>query len=282
MVDAQSAGVAQDALHERPVRRVAQLAQPVGAPRRQPPVLALLVERVGRGAHGGAERERVLQRPGVGPAGVDPDGEVVHDPDRHADRPPRQRPRAARRRAAAPSTRTTTRSACSSRAAATPRASGRRSVLGPVLPRRRRAPRRARRTARSRSSACPRSARYAASAPARAYGQSSSSAASFASTPCPAVDPLGVGRRAQRGHPRPQLGGRRRVLGHVLDAQLDRRAEAPARRRVGRGVERRSRPSSACRGLSSRRRRAAARSRSRRCAGRRSRRRPRSRRCAAL
>ncbi len=60
-------------------RQVAALRQAVRAPRRQPPVLPLLVERVRRGADGRAERERVLQRPGVRSSRVHPDGEVVDD-----------------------------------------------------------------------------------------------------------------------------------------------------------------------------------------------------------
>ena len=84
VVDPQPAGVPQDAAHDVAERRVAGLREPVGPPRRQPPVLALLVERVGRRADGRPEREGVLQGPGVGAARVDPDGEVVDDADRHA------------------------------------------------------------------------------------------------------------------------------------------------------------------------------------------------------
>ena len=49
---------------------VAELVEPVGPPRRLRPVLAELVELVGRCARGDAERQHVLQRPGVGAVGV--------------------------------------------------------------------------------------------------------------------------------------------------------------------------------------------------------------------
>ena len=59
---------------------VAGGVQPVGAPGRQPPVLALLAERVRRGTGVHAHREDVLQGPAVGALRVAADGEVVHDP----------------------------------------------------------------------------------------------------------------------------------------------------------------------------------------------------------
>ncbi len=63
---------------------VALLDELVGTPRRLRPVLPELVELVRRCARGDAEREHILQRPGVGPVRVDPDGEVVHDAELHA------------------------------------------------------------------------------------------------------------------------------------------------------------------------------------------------------
>ena len=48
------------------------------------PVLPELVELVRRRARGDAEREHILQRPGVGPVRIHPDGEVVHDAELHA------------------------------------------------------------------------------------------------------------------------------------------------------------------------------------------------------
>ena len=63
---------------------VALLDELVGPPRRLRPVLAQLVELVRRCARGDAERQHVLHRPGVGAVRVHPDGEVVHDAQRHA------------------------------------------------------------------------------------------------------------------------------------------------------------------------------------------------------
>ncbi len=81
VVDAQPVGLAEQGADEVAVGRVAGGVEPVGAPRRQPPVLAMLAERVRRGADPRAEREHVLPRPSVEALGVAADGEVVH----HAD-----------------------------------------------------------------------------------------------------------------------------------------------------------------------------------------------------
>ena len=78
------AGVPEDRRHHRPERLVRGLGQPVGPPRRLVPVLAVLVVRIGRRAHGDAAGEAVLERPGVGPETVDPDGQIGHHPEAHA------------------------------------------------------------------------------------------------------------------------------------------------------------------------------------------------------
>ena len=83
MVDPQPVRVPQRGPQQVAVGGVAGGVEPVGAPGRQAPVLALLAERVRRGADVHAHREDVLQRPAVGALGVAADGEVVHDP--HAD-----------------------------------------------------------------------------------------------------------------------------------------------------------------------------------------------------
>ena len=83
VVDPQTPGVPQGASYDVAQRVVAELGEAVRAPGRQPPVLALLVEQVGRGADRGRQRERVLQRPRVRATGVDPHREVVDHPDGH-------------------------------------------------------------------------------------------------------------------------------------------------------------------------------------------------------
>jgi len=56
----------------------------IGAPRRLRPVLAELVELVGRSTRRDAERQRILQRPRVCAVGIHADREIVHDPELHA------------------------------------------------------------------------------------------------------------------------------------------------------------------------------------------------------
>ena len=111
MVDSQPSAAAQHRPHHLAQRRETGLGQPVRPPRRQPPVLALLVETVRRGADAEAGRQLALQRPRVRSARIDPDGQVVHDADAHAAR--RRRPlrcrAAARRSSAAASGETPTR-----------------------------------------------------------------------------------------------------------------------------------------------------------------------------
>ena len=84
VVDADAVGVPQHAADHVAERRVAGLGEPVGPPRRQAPVLAQLVERVGGAAHAYVGGEGVALRPGVGAAGVHADRQVVDDADRHA------------------------------------------------------------------------------------------------------------------------------------------------------------------------------------------------------
>ena len=83
MVDPHPVRVAQGGPQQVAVGGVAGGVEPVGTPRGQAPVLALLAERVRRRADVHAHREHVLQRPAVRPLRVAADGEVVHDP--HAD-----------------------------------------------------------------------------------------------------------------------------------------------------------------------------------------------------
>ncbi len=83
VVDAQRPGMAEHPAQQRAQRRVPGLHEPIGAPRRQPPVLAARVERVGRGTD--ADAPGVQGRPeDVRAVRVHPDGQVVHDADRHA------------------------------------------------------------------------------------------------------------------------------------------------------------------------------------------------------
>ena len=84
MVDADTTRVPQQRVDERAERLVGLVRELVGPPRRLRPVLAELVELVGRCARGDAECQHVLQRPRVGSVRVDPHREVVHDPQPHA------------------------------------------------------------------------------------------------------------------------------------------------------------------------------------------------------
>ena len=83
VVDPQRTGVPHQGAQHVPPRPVGRLAQALRVPGRLRPVLALLVVLVGGGADGRAAREHVLQRPGVRADLLDADGEVVHDPDPH-------------------------------------------------------------------------------------------------------------------------------------------------------------------------------------------------------
>ncbi len=86
VVDADAAGVLQDGAEHVAVGRVAELGETVGPPWRLVPVLSQLVELVGRCPHRHPAGQRVGQAPGVGPAGVHADRQVVHDPERHPGR----------------------------------------------------------------------------------------------------------------------------------------------------------------------------------------------------
>ena len=107
VVDPDTAGMAQHGAQHVAVRRVADLGQPVRPPRRLRPVLALLVERVGRRADRDAAGHHVLQRPGVGAVADGPRQRGRARP--RATCPPpargRARPPAARRRPTAASRR---------------------------------------------------------------------------------------------------------------------------------------------------------------------------------
>ena len=60
------------------------LIEPVWPPRRLRPVLAELIELVRRRTRGHAQRQHILQGPGVGAIGVHTDGQVFHDAQRHS------------------------------------------------------------------------------------------------------------------------------------------------------------------------------------------------------
>ena len=132
VVDAQPAGRAQDAADDVAERRVAGLGQPVGPPRRQPPVLALLVERVGRRAD---RRVAARARPAAPTRRRRPRRRRRPGRARRRRRARRPARRAARRPAAAPSTRRRPGRRARSRAAATAGESGRLERLRPRLPR---------------------------------------------------------------------------------------------------------------------------------------------------
>ena len=83
VVDADAPGVGEDRAHHVAVGPVPGLREAGGVPRRLAPVLALLGELVRRRADGDTAGEDVGQRPGVGPLGVHPHGEVVKDPQSH-------------------------------------------------------------------------------------------------------------------------------------------------------------------------------------------------------
>ena len=76
--------MSQDCRDQGPEGLVAKLFESVGPPRRLGPVLAELVELVGRGSGGDAECQHILQGPGVGPGRMHPDGQVGHHPQGHA------------------------------------------------------------------------------------------------------------------------------------------------------------------------------------------------------
>ena len=97
VVDAHPAGVAEPGPHRLDERPVPGGAEPVRHERRQPPVLPVEREVVGRRAHRDALGQHVLPRPGVGALAVEADGEVGHQ----AERPPGPS-RAARRAATGP------------------------------------------------------------------------------------------------------------------------------------------------------------------------------------
>ena len=84
VVDADGARVPQHRAEHVPVGPVGRARQGVGTPRRLRPVLPLLVVHVRRRADPRATGEHVTERPDVGALRVHPDGQVVHDPERHA------------------------------------------------------------------------------------------------------------------------------------------------------------------------------------------------------
>ena len=83
VVDPHPAGMAQNCRDESPKRLVAKLFEPIRSPRWLRPVLAQLVELIGRGARIHPERQHILQRPGVGAGGMHTDGKIMHDAQRH-------------------------------------------------------------------------------------------------------------------------------------------------------------------------------------------------------
>jgi hypothetical protein len=216
VVDPQPAGVPQAAAHHVAERRVAQLGQPVRPPGRQPPVLALLVEGVRRRPDGGAQRERVLQRPGVGAAGVHSYGQVVDDADGHAAAEPGELLVDEQLHPAPEGdpVGVLLRGGCHGRRV---RAA---QLLRPGLPRGavllgQRAEQRE--LLRAASPCSP----GTQPGPARGAGGHSSSAPPAARSRRGRAGPLGVGDGAQRNDRVPDLLRRRRVLGHVLDPQVD-------------------------------------------------------------
>ena len=83
VVDPHPAGRPQHGRDHVPERRVGQLGQPVRPPRRLRPVLTVLVERVRWRTDRDPAGEDVLQRPGIRPLRMHPDGQVVHHAQRH-------------------------------------------------------------------------------------------------------------------------------------------------------------------------------------------------------
>ena len=83
VVDANPAGVPQNRLDQRSEGLVAKLFELIGSPWRLGPVLAQLVELIGRGAGGHPQCQNVLQRPAVRASRMHPDGEIGHDAERH-------------------------------------------------------------------------------------------------------------------------------------------------------------------------------------------------------
>ena len=86
MIDAQAVRLPQQGADEVAVGGVAGGVEPVGTPRGQAPVLALLAERVRRRADPRAEGEHVLPRPAVEALGVAADGQVMHQAHAHRTR----------------------------------------------------------------------------------------------------------------------------------------------------------------------------------------------------
>ena len=237
MVDSQPAAAAQHRPHHLAQRREAGLGQPVGPPRRQAPVLALLVETVRRCADAEAGRQLALQRPRIGAAGIDPDGKVVHDADAHA---------AFRRRLLR---RVQLLGAAVLQPAVKRHPRGE-LATAPRRPRHRADPE-APRGQRRQSAPC-------RSASAHHSAKSSSARAVFGLRPrldvsekqlqrsgfrrpdLVAIDALAhrdAGAQARRRVPVPRGGGR--VLGQQLGAQVQRRAEPPRGREVRRVLDRR-------------------------------------------
>ncbi len=241
VVDPQPAGVPEHPPHQLAVRRVASSRSRSGRHGGSPQSWPCWLKESGGAPTVVASARASCRAQASAPAGVDADREVVHDADRHAAPRPRATAASCSSTSSCTQHQNATRSASSSRAAGDRRGVRPAQPLGPVLPAgavplgeraEQREVGRARR---------PSSARKAASASSRCSGQSSSSAASLAVHAGSRVDPLRVGRRAQRGDPVAQVVAAPRVLGDVLDAQPQRRAEPPARRGVRRGVERRHR-----------------------------------------
>ena len=83
MVDAQRAGMAHAAAQDLDDRRIGAGAQGMRRQRCQAPVLAGLVELVGRRAEAGTRDDAVAIGPGLGAIGRDADREVEIEPERH-------------------------------------------------------------------------------------------------------------------------------------------------------------------------------------------------------